>query len=321
MSQLRSYDGPTLTLVVNPSAGRGRAKRELPDVCAALLTGQPGANLRVFQTSDYAEARLRCISAVAAARPAVPGGPRDALLVMGGDGMMHLGFNAAAGSDVPLGCIPSGTGNDFARGLGLPLSSVAAARIIAGGSTRRMDLALVEGALADGAQQRYVGSVVSTGYDALVNAKSNAMTWPRGSLRYAAAALAVLAHFEPLPYELVIDGVRRQQHAMFVAVGNAGYFGGGMRILPRYRLDDGLLDITVVNPVSRATLLRLLPTIYNGGFVKDPAVELLRARTVEIDGQGLVGMADGEPLGRVPLRVSAQPGVLEVFVSATAAAA
>lgn len=321
MSQLRSYDGPTLTLVVNPAAGLGRAKKELPRVCEELLTGQPGANLRVFQTTDYAEARLRCIATVEGARPAIPGRPRDALVVMGGDGMMHLGVNACAGTDVPLGCIPAGTGNDFAHGLGLPNSPVAAAKVIAAGMTRRMDLARVEGNLEGGAHVRYVGSVVSTGYDALVNAKTNAMTWPKGGLRYAAGALTVLSSFEPLRYRLRIDGRPRTQDAMFIAVGNAGYFGGGMRILPNFKLDDGLLDVTIVHPVSRMTLLRMLPSMYNGRFVSDPAVELLQARVVEIDGDGLQGMADGEKLGPVPLRVEAAPGVLDVFVPPTTALA
>lgn len=319
---LRSYDAPTLTLVVNPAAGQGKARKDLPAVCSTLLTGLPGAHLRVFQTSDYAEARLRCIQAVEHARPATPGRRRDALLVMGGDGMMTLGLNACATTEVPLGLIPAGTGNDFARGIGLPtLSATAAAKVVVTGHERRMDLMRVSGDLADGARERYVGSVVSTGFDARVNARTNQMRWPRGALRYGVAALAELSRFEPLRYRLKIDGRPRQQDAMFVAVGNAGYFGGGMRVLPHYQVNDGMLDVTIVHPVSRATLLRLLPTMYTGAFAQDPAVELLRARVVEVDGDRLLGMADGEHLGRVPLRMEAVPHALTVFTRSPAPAA
>ncbi|MDQ7993066.1 MAG: diacylglycerol kinase family protein [Propionicimonas sp.] len=313
---LRSYDGATLTLVVNPTAGRGRARKLLPKVATALLTGLPGANLRVFQTTSFADARLRCIAAVEGARPQVEGHRPDALLVMGGDGMMHLGLNAAAGSDVPLGLVPAGRGNDFCRGAGVPRETMAAVRAIIEGQSRRIDLMEARGNLVDGAERRWVGSIVSTGYDARVNQRTNDLSWSLGGLSYAWTALAELAVFEPVPYRLLIDGVPREQTAMFVAVGNAGYFGGGMWACPRADVSDGLLDITVVNPVSRMTLLRLLPAMFNGSFVKDPAVELLRAKEVVVDGDGLWGMADGESLGPVPLHLRAVSQQVTLYADA-----
>lgn len=311
---LTTYNGPTLTLVVNPSAGRGRAKRMLPKVATHLLTAMPGAQLRVFQTSNFAEARLRCISAVSHARPQIEGRRPDALLVMGGDGMMHLGLNAAAETDVPLGLIPAGSGNDFCRGLGIPVNPIAAARIVAAGKVNKVDLTEVRGNLVGGAERRFVGAIVSTGYDGRVNYRANNVRFNLGSLSYAYAALAELSGFEPVQYRLVIDGLPRAQPAMFVAVGNTGVFGGGMRGCPNADPTDGLLDITIVHPVSRMTLLRLLPSMFSGKFVRDPAVELLRAREVTIDGDGLYGMADGEELGPVPLRLRAVPGALNVYL-------
>ncbi|MFZ0531076.1 MAG: diacylglycerol kinase family protein [Propionicimonas sp.] len=295
------YDGPILTLVVNPSAGGGRARRLLPRVTRKLLTALPQAGLRVFQTTSYAEARLRCIAAVEQARPPVEGRMADSLLVMGGDGMVNLGLNACAQTPVPLGLVPAGTGNDFCRGVGLAVGAVDAAGAVVAGRTRRIDLMSVSGSLVGGAEHRWVGSIVSTGFDGRVNYRTNRLRWSLGGVAYAWAALAELSRFEPLPYRLIIDGVPRNQSAMFVAIGNAGWFGGGMRGCPNADVSDGLLDITVVNPVSRATLLRVLPMMYTGGFVRDPAVELLRAREVVVDGDGLYGMADGEELGPVPL--------------------
>lgn len=311
---LTSYQGPTLTLVVNPSAGRGRAKRLLPKVATQLLTGIPGAQLRVFQTSSYEEARLRCISAVENSRPHSDGQRSDALLVMGGDGMMHLGLNAAAETDTPLGLIPAGSGNDFCRGLGLPTSVFAATKVIIGGRTKRIDLTEARGRLAGGAERRFVGSIVSTGYDGRVNRRANSVPFSVGRLAYAYAVLAETHHWEPLQYHVLIDGHARTIPAMMVAVGNAGLIGGGMRMCPSADVTDGLLDVTVIHPVSRMTLLRLMPSLYNGTFIKDPCVEMLRAKEVIVDGEGLYGMADGEELGDVPLRLRSVPGVLSVYV-------
>ncbi len=305
---------PTATVVVNPTAGRGKAGRVLPTVLRELLKGMPGVSLRVHQATSYEEARLRCVDAVESARPGAHGGRRDCLIVMGGDGMMALGLNAAGGSEVPLGLVPAGTGNDFCRGVGVPANPVKAARVIAAGGTVRMDLMQVDGALTGGATRRLVGSVVSTGYDSLVNRRANRMTVPIGPVAYAYAALAELADFEPLRYDLLLDGVRRKQTAMLVGVANSGVFGGGMRIAPGYSITDGLLDVTIIHPVSRATLLRLLPLMFNGGFVKDPAVERVRVSKVTIDGPGLFGMADGEALGPVPLVCTSLPAHLTVFV-------
>ncbi|MDO4716281.1 MAG: diacylglycerol kinase family lipid kinase [Propionibacteriaceae bacterium] len=308
-----ALDSPHVTLVVNPGAGRGRAGRVLPMVCAELLTALPEVHLRVYQTTSYEEARARTLASVAQARTPRPGRRADTLIVMGGDGMAHLGLNACAESDVALGIVPAGTGNDFCRALGIPQNTLAATRAIIAGHTRRIDLTAVTGNIL-GTQPRYVGSVVSTGYDARVNRRTNALTLPLGPLAYGYVALSELATFEPLSYRLVIDGERRTIPAMLVAVGNAGYFGGGMNICPRYDLTDGELDITIIHPVSRATLLRLLPSLYTGGFVKDPAVELLRAKRVSLEGPGLFSMADGEDLGDVPVHLECKPRALSVYV-------
>ncbi len=310
---LESYDGATLTLVVNPSAGHGRAKKLLPSITAAILTQLPDVNLRVFQASSYAEARLRCIAAVDAARPEVEGRRPDSLLVMGGDGMMHLGLNACAGTNVVLGLIPAGSGNDFARGVGVPVTTAAAVQTIVDGHIGRIDLMEATGRLSEGAERRFVGSILSTGFDARVNNRVNHMTWTIGQLSYTWAALAELHAFEPVSYRLLIDGVPRAQTAMFICVGNAGYIGGGMQGLPRADVTDGLLDIMIVNPVSRFTLLRLLPLMFSGAYQKDPAIEQLRATEVVVDGDGLLPMADGERIGQVPITLRAAPGVLRLY--------
>lgn len=314
MTRLHRYDGATVTLVVNPRAGRGRAAKLLPQVTRELLKGLPGAALRVHQTTDFAEARQRCIAAAESARPAHDGIPADALLVMGGDGMMTLGVNACAGTDVPLGLIPAGTGNDMCRGLGIRVfNPIQAAHWVISGRTRRVDTLKVEGNLAGGAETRYVGTAVSTGYASQVNRRANHMKLPIGNLRYAASALAELAGFEPLTYTLTIDGRRRVEPAMLVVMANGAYIGGGMKIAPDADVTDGLMDVTIIHPVSRSTLLRLLPMTFSGRFVADPAVEQVRAKEVLVEGPGLYGMGDGEELGPTPLKISIAPQSLTVF--------
>lgn len=305
-------DLPVATLVVNPSAGKGRAGRRLPEVLGVLAPALPGHRIAVHETSDYPEARRVCADAVASSRAAA--GRADCLLVMGGDGMMHLGVNACAGTDVPLGLLPAGTGNDMCRGYGLDARGpVPAARAVDPDRTVRVDALRVTGALEDGSTQAWVGSVLASGFDARVNRRANAMSRPKGPLRYAVAALAELATFTPLRYRISLDGRPRELDAMLVAVGNGGYFGGGMNICPDADPRDGLLDVTVVHPVSRPTLLAMLPRMFDGSFVRHPAIERTRASRVEVLGEDLVAMGDGEQLGPTPLAVESVPGALTLL--------
>jgi diacylglycerol kinase (ATP) len=159
-----------------------------------------------------------------------------------------------------------------------------------------------------------VGAVVSSGYDARVNRATNDIRLRFGPLSYGYIALRELANFEPLTYRLVVDGQAREVRAMMVAVANMGVFGGGMKIAPDADPADGILDVTLIREASRGKLLRLLPQVYSGSFIKDPVVELLRARRVEIDGDGLFLMGDGEELGEVPAVAECVPSILSVVV-------
>jgi diacylglycerol kinase (ATP) len=290
---------PVLSLVVNPSAGKGRAQAMLPHVAGILRDS--GLDVRVLLSRDFEEARRFTSDAVL--------GGHGPVAVMGGDGMMHLGINTVAGfvgDRVPLGLIPAGTGNDLCRGLGLePSDPVTAAAAIAAGGRRVVDLLEVNG--------HFVGGVLATGFDALANARANALPWPRGGLRYPLAAIAELRVFSPLEYRLTIDGAPRDLRAMLVAVGNTSSYGGGMQICPDADPTDGLLDVTIIHPVGRMRLLRLLPQMYSGRFVRDPCVERLRATSITLDGDGLLGYGDGERIAAAPLDVEVRPGALTVF--------
>ena len=290
------------TLVVNPTAGKGRAQAKLAQVSATLSAA--GWVLDVRRSSSFAGAQSMVASAVADGV--------DALVVMGGDGMMHLGLNAVAraraGGDhrTTLGLVPAGTGNDLCRGLGLdPSDPVAAARVIVAGNLTEIDLARVN--------DRYVGAVLATGFDALVNQRANALPWPRGQARYVVATVAELRVFSPLSYRLEVDGQVRELSAMLVAIGNTSSYGGGMRICPDASPTDGQLDVTIIHPVSRFKLLRLLPQMYSGRFARDPCIEQLRATTIQVQGAGVIGYGDGERVDGAPLRVRVAPRALAIF--------
>ena len=291
-----------IRLVVNPAAGKGRALELLPEVTGTLRDG--GADLEVLLSRDFAEAQSMI-------RRAIQDGT-DVLAVMGGDGMTHLGVNTVAAAHVSgnsrttLGLIPAGTGNDLCRGIGIdPKDAVAAAAVIATGYSRFIDLARVG--------ETYIGAVLATGFDALVNRRANQLPWPRGSTRYAVATMAELRVFSPLQYRLSLDGEVRELRAMLVAIGNTSSYGGGMLICPKADPYDGLLDVTIVHPVGRLKLLRLFPEMYSGRFVRDPCVEQLRVREVTVEGPGLVGFGDGEMIAAAPLTVCCVPHVLPVF--------
>jgi diacylglycerol kinase (ATP) len=289
-----------ITLFVNPTAGRGRGARAAQPAASALRAA--GFSVRTVLGEDAADALTR-------ARAAVEGGT-GALIAVGGDGMANLALRAVAGTRTPLGLVAVGTGNDFARALGLPVREPAAAgRMIADalkcGRIHDIDL----GQVGD----RWFGTVLASGFDSRVNDRGNRMRLPAGRFKYDLAMIAELAAFRPVPYRIRLDdGEVREVEATLVAVGNGSSYGGGMRICPGADLTDGLFDITVVGDCSRTTLLRVFPRVYRGTHADHPKVTVLRAARVEIAAEGITGYADGEPLGPLPLSARCVRGGVRV---------
>lgn len=285
-----------IALLTNPTAGKGRAvgarEAALPRLRAA------GFSVRNLTGRDAAEAldlAHRCVADGV-----------EALVVVGGDGMCHLGVQAVAGTATRLGVIPAGTGNDVARYLDIPRRDPAAAadRVIAG-HTRTIDLAR--------SGDRYFVTVLAAGFDAIVNERANRMTWPKGQMRYNLATLAELRTFRPLAYTLDLDGETRHLDAMLVAVGNGPSFGGGLRITEGAVLDDGLLDVVVIKPMSKAGLVTTYPKLFKGTHVTHPQYEHHRVRRITLAAAGIVSYADGERFGALPLTVECVPGALTVL--------
>jgi diacylglycerol kinase (ATP) len=238
----------------------------------------------------------------------------DALIVVGGDGMVSLGTNLVAGTTLPLAIVPTGTGNDLAHGLGIPVDNVPAAiahlLVSLGRPPRAIDAALVR----HGDFSTWYAGVLSAGFDAVVNERANRMIRPRGKSRYTLAIVRELAIFRPIDYRITVDGTERRFKAMLVSVANNVSLGGGMRIAPDALLDDGFLDLFVVSPLSRLAFLRVFPKVFSGTHTHLPQVSLERCRSIRIEAPRVIAYADGERVGPLPVQIEVVPGALLVCV-------
>jgi diacylglycerol kinase (ATP) len=236
----------------------------------------------------------------------------DAVMVTGGDGVVSNALQVMAGTDVPLGVIPAGTGNDHAREFGIPTKDAeAAADIVVDGCTESIDLGLIRDS---NGVEKWFGTVAATGFDSLVTDRANRMSWPHGRLRYYVAMLAELSQLRLLPFRMVLDGTKEvDADITLAAFGNTRSYGGGMQICPGADYTDGLLDITMVHEASRTKLVRLFPTVMKGTHVNLDEVSTARARSIHVDSPGINVYADGDFACALPAEISAVPGALRIL--------
>ena len=299
-----------LGVIVNPVAGLGRAVRTGHQVHAALRSA--GHVVVDLSAPTLAQATDRARGASLSSL--------DALVVVGGDGAVHLAVNVVAGTGIPLGVVPAGSGNDIARSLGLPHDVHAAVAGIGrslAGEPRIVDAVQV-GPPDREAVEWFVG-VLSCGLDAAVNARANAYRWPRGHARYVRAVLAELPRFRPYGYRVTLDDGVWDSSGTLVAAANVPWFGGGLRIAPDARPDDGLLDVVVAGAFTPAAAAGIFHRLYAGTHVRHPRIDVHRSRSVLIEhapqggGHPPVAFADGERIGPLPLRATVVPGTLRIL--------
>jgi diacylglycerol kinase (ATP) len=292
---------PRVGLLTNPTAGRGRG---------VAYGAQAAATLRAAGHEVVDLSGPDALTASHRAREALDAYRIDVLLVVGGDGMVHLGANLCAGGPTPLAVVAAGTGNDNARELGLPVREpVAAAALVTAGRTRVVDLGRC---VTTSGETRWWIGVLGGGFDSVVNERAAGMRWPRGPMRYNVAVARELPVFRPIPYAITVDGERLATEAMLVAVANGPAFGGGMRVAPQASYDDGLLDVVILHRVSRAQFVRVFPRVFKGTHVTHPRVQILRGRRVRLEAPGIVTQADGERFEPLPLDLEVVPGALTV---------
>ncbi|MBT0567760.1 diacylglycerol kinase family protein [Williamsia sp. CHRR-6] len=300
----------TVIALTNPTARNGQGAATIRR--ALRLLDAAGVGVAEWAGTDADDARVLARRAVAA----VTAGQADAVVVIGGDGTIAAVLAAVAGTDVPVGLIPAGTGNDHARALGIPVDDLdAAVAVIAGGRARRCDLGRVS---AVGGSAVF-GTVVAIGLDAAVTQRAVAMRRPRGQARYPLAALAAIATLERHSFTVTTtvggEPVSSTDELIMVSIGNTATYGGGMRICPDAAIDDAALNVTTVAHAARVRLLGLFPTIYRGTHVRRREVQTATATTVEVSADPPVPVsADGDVIGTTPARIDVLPAAVTFLV-------
>jgi diacylglycerol kinase (ATP) len=284
--------------LLNPAAGRFRAAARLARL--RVLASAAGAGLVVSKSGPYV--------AVQARRAADEGVAR--LIVAGGDGTMHQAAQGLAGGACALGVVPLGTGNDLAGTLGVPAALDAAVERALAGSVRRLDLLRI----GETVSVSYAG----VGFDSEVTRFANQVRRLRGPLVYVYAVLHTLATFKPPYLRVDHDGGSFAGRAMFAVAANLPRFGGGMRIAPEARPDDGWLDLVIVRELSRLRLLAVFPKVYRGTHVRHPAIEIVRTRRAAITvDREMTLYGGGEPIAthpaNRPFEVELLPAALPVI--------
>lgn len=291
-----------VTLLTNPAAGHGRAGGIAERAVAHFQ--QRGVDVVHIVGADEAQSREL-------ARRAIASHAADAFVVAGGDGVIGIALQVLANSGIPLGVIPAGTGNDHARTYDIPRDNPeAAVDVVLDGWVRPIDLGRYTG---DDGTDRWFGTVLASGFDALVSDRVNRMRWPSGRARYLIAMFAEMARLRRLPYTLTFDEhAPVHVEANLVAFGNTRSYGGGMLITPGADPSDGLLDVSLIAGTRRRMVL-LFPTVFKGTHISLPEVKTFRAQRVRVDAPGNA-YADGELLGPLPGVVSVVPAAGRLLV-------
>lgn len=285
--------------IVNPVAGRGRARKLLPELSAAFERAPVEVDLVVSAHADH-PAEL--------ARAALRDG--HGVVACGGDGLIAELGGLVAEANGTLGIVPTGSGNDLARHLGFDLDEpLAAVDVLANGTVRAIDLGRVDG--------RWFATVAGSGFDAEANRWANGVHRLRGTTLYVTAVLRTLATYRPHRFRITIDDREpREIRAWLVAMANGSSYGGGMRVAPEARIDDGLLDVVHVGPIGRFRFLRSFPRVFKGTHLDVPEVELARARRIRIESlEASIPMelyASGERIGALPAEVEVVPAALRI---------
>ena len=285
-----------LALFANPAAAGGRALSALPAVEGELT--HLGVPYRIVDTTSVEHAREE-------ARSAAESG--ETVVAVGGDGLVGSLAGALRGGAGDLAIVPSGRGNDFARILGIPSEPREAARVAVDGRPRTLDLGLANG-------RPFVG-IASLGFDSDANRIANEAKLVKGNLVYLYAALRALAGWKHARFRVTVDDQEHEVVGYSVAIGNSKAYGGGMIVFPQAKLDDGLLDVLIVEQHSKLRWLASIPGAFKGTHTKNPHAHYETGRVVKVVAdRPFTVYADGDPIAELPLEVTIDKGSLRVLV-------
>lgn len=286
--------------IINPVAGQGKALKVWSTIQEKVFS--LGFKVDTVYTKYTGHATTLASHAVQQGY--------ELVLAVGGDGTMHEVVNGLAYTDTTFGVIPAGTGNDFGRSLMLPKDPVEAVKVIAAGKTKYIDLGRYDG--------HYFLNMGGFGIDADVAHRVNGTRILRGHLAYLAAALKVFMVYKSYIAEIIIDGNKIKTDTILVSVGNGQFLGGGLHMLPQAVLDDGLLDIMIVEKMPRLELIKRFPSLYKGTHLMIPKCHFYRGREVIINlpepKENVFAQVDGQEISGFPLHFGIAPQALKVFI-------
>ena len=271
-------------IAINPQSGRGRGSvvgQEVVDFFAKkslsyqVISGSSADELRRDLSLFLDEKRC------------------SGVISVGGDGLAHLVLQLVVPRNIPFAVMPAGTGNDIVRTLGWGIDDIESYlnRVVSEPATR-VDLGNVD--------SEWFAAILSTGFDSVVNERANRLAWPRGPQRYNVAIAMELPRFSPISYDLEVDGDSFTTEAMLIAIGNGRSYGGGMLVCPQAKLNDGLFDVMILEPVSKVEFLKVFPKVYSGSHISHPKVRMLRSAKVKLSAHA-IAYADGERIGPAPI--------------------
>jgi diacylglycerol kinase (ATP) len=283
-------------LIVNPASGKGRGLA-IAEQASCLLRGY-GLDNKILLSRSPDEPTQLARAAVRDGCPLVVG--------VGGDGLISQIANELVGQEATFGIVPAGVGNDFARGLRLPLDVAGACQIIARGNVHCIDVGQ--------ANDRYFFSVAVLGFGAEVNRRANQFRRLRVNALYTLLTVVTAFTYKPLKFSVNYDGRERRCFSWMIAVGNTWSSARGMALVPAARPDDGFLDACIINGMGACELLYTFPRVFKGRHIYSTGIETIRGREMRISADGPCDIyADGERLGVLPVVLKAVPHALKVM--------
>ena len=287
-------------LLVNPSAGAGRAMKRLPTIEAAME--EHALRYRIVMTNSISHGCEQALKGADAGE--IP-------VVVSGDGLIGKVGGVLAEGRGPLGIIPGGRGNDLARVVGIPTDPAEAVAVLAADERRMIDVGEANG-------ERFL-CIASCGFDSDANRIANEARAVKGPLVYAYAALKALSQWAPARFAVSLDGEEHGFSGYSVVVANSKAYGGGMFVAPDADLGDGLLDVVTTGDVPKRKFLQGLPSVFKGTHLDQPEVDAYRAAEVVVSADRPFAVyADGDHLTDLPMTVRALPAALELIAPAEA---
>ncbi len=271
--------------IVNPTAGKGKSQ-----IAKGLIEDE----LQNFNEHSFSFEETSCPGdATRIAKEAITE-EYDIVVSVGGDGTVNEIIQGIVNSDIKLGIIPAGSGNDLARSIGIPKDIHSALSLILESNVRKVDVGRANG--------KYFINVAGIGFDVEVLKQLESIRkYFSGTLAYVLSVLKTLISYKFMNVILILDDQQIEREILVLAIGNGKYYGGGMMITPSALVDDGYFDICIINKLSKLRILKLFPTIFKGTHVNEPEVECFRAKRVKIVSEDISVNCDGEIIGQTPI--------------------